>query len=159
VSWYEAAAFCHWLTGEGRTVGWLPAAAVIRLPTVREWERAARHTDRRRYPWAGGATPERANYDETGIGAPAPVGCFPAGAAVCGAEDLAGNVWEWLTTPWKTPERVAPKQDFPSRERVVGTSGSYDRDEDRLCCGARFGVSPFGSGGAVRLVWAPRIVT
>jgi formylglycine-generating enzyme required for sulfatase activity len=51
VSWYEAAAYCRWLTAQGHTQGWLPAEQEIRLPTSLEWERAARHTDQRPYPW------------------------------------------------------------------------------------------------------------
>ena len=82
VSWYEAAAYSAWLTAQGYAAGWLPSNSEIRLPTSLEWERAARHSDRRRYPW-GDAEPdaERANYREAAIGAPVPVGCFPAGAA------------------------------------------------------------------------------
>jgi hypothetical protein len=100
VSWYEAAAFCNWLAAVGHAQGWLPAGQVIRLPTAREWERAARGEDKRRYPWGDAPpTPERANYDKTGIRAPAPAGCFPLGRAACGAEDMAGNVIEWLATP------------------------------------------------------------
>ncbi len=78
VTWYEAAAYCTWLTELGHIQGWLPNTDEIRLPTWLEWERAARHTDQRRYPW-GSAAPdlERTNYSETGIGRPAPVGCFP----------------------------------------------------------------------------------
>ncbi len=63
VTWYEAAAYCIWLTELGHTQGWLPATDEIRLPTWLEWERAARHTDQRRYPWViPSRRLSRANY-------------------------------------------------------------------------------------------------
>jgi formylglycine-generating enzyme required for sulfatase activity len=113
VSWYEAAAYCAWLTAQGHAQGWLPKTEEIRLPTSLEWEQAARHTDQRRYPW--GRTrpgPERANYDATEIAYTAPVGIFPRGAAVCGVLDMAGNVDEWTAsrygeeTPGIAPEKT-----------------------------------------------------
>jgi formylglycine-generating enzyme required for sulfatase activity len=113
VTWWEAAAYCRWLTAQGHTQGWLPSTQEIRLPTSLEWERAVRHTDQRPYPWGWEEpTPERANYNETGIGRPSPVGCFPAGGAVCGAQDLAGNVLEWLATSDERHYQVVPERNF-----------------------------------------------
>ena len=63
VIWYEAAAYCAWLTEVARTAHWLVANASIRLPTSLEWERAARGVDQRRYLWGNEAPDvERANY-------------------------------------------------------------------------------------------------
>ena len=92
VSWYEAAAYCRWL-GEQLQ---LP----VRLPSEAEWERAARHTDARNYPWGNedSDVAQRCNVYETVIGHTSAVGMFPDGAAVCGASDMAGNVWEWCGT-------------------------------------------------------------
>ena len=137
VSWYEAAAYCRWLTAEGHGVGWLPAGDVIRLPTWHEWERAARHTDQRPYPWGNEPlTAERASYGETGLAAPSPIGSFPAGAAVSGAQDMLGNVLEWTASPWEKWEQW--RKDF-TRISSVTISFTYFHDStNELKCGARY---------------------
>jgi len=86
VSRYEAVAFCRWLSGQINDI--------VRLPTEAEWERAARHTDGRIYPWVGGFETTRCNMGDTGVGATSAVGSFPTGDAICGAADMSGNVWE-----------------------------------------------------------------
>jgi formylglycine-generating enzyme required for sulfatase activity len=148
VTWYEAAAYCRWLTAQGHAQGWLPAEQEIRLPTSLEWERAARHTDQRPYPWGSKEpTPERANYDATEIGRPSPVGCFPAGAAECGAQDMAGNVLEWLATPYGKPEQEAPEKDFTPRDGVLVTWSAWMLGKEELLCGSRDWVYPFNGDG------------
>jgi formylglycine-generating enzyme required for sulfatase activity len=143
VSWYEAAAYCRWLTQQGHTQGWLRHDQEIRLPTSMEWERAARHTDQRPYPWGHEEpTPERANYKETNIERPSPVGCFPAGAAKCGAQDMAGNVLEWLATPNEQRQQVAPEKDFTTSSPVLVGWSYYGSPKEELLCGSRDGYFP-----------------
>lgn len=93
VSWYEAVAFCRWLSEKtGQDIG---------LPSEAQWERAARHTDARTYPWGAGDSAQRCNTNETGIGSTCAAGLFANGHAVCGAADMAGNVWEWCSSKWR----------------------------------------------------------
>jgi formylglycine-generating enzyme required for sulfatase activity len=96
VSWFEAAAFCAWLTERRRATGLARSPREwIRLPTEAEWEFAARGAEGRRYPWGEAQPgPELLNFNKD-IGAVTPVGIYPQGATSEGTLDLAGNVWEW----------------------------------------------------------------
>ncbi|MFV9504214.1 MAG: NACHT domain-containing protein [Oscillochloridaceae bacterium umkhey_bin13] len=142
VSWYEAAAYCRWLTQVGWDAGWLPHNQIIRLPTWHEWERAARHTDPRRYPWGDTApNPELVNYQETQLNAPSPIGCFPRGASVDQVQDLVGNVLEWTASPWEQWHKEA--KDFTPYQQVTLSYTYFNDSTDELCCGARGRLGPF----------------
>lgn len=128
VSCHEAMAYCAWLSAElGRS---------IRLPTVVEWERAARHTDQRRYPWGDDTpTPEHANYYATGIARPTPVGCFPQGNAVCGATDMSGNVSEWLASSPSSPYHPDPITEFSHTTSMLISANDFTSTPSDLYCG------------------------
>ena len=134
VSWYEAVAFCNWLTEK--------SGHVVSLPTEAQWEKAARGTDARKYPWGGEITPDHANYNETGIGSTSAAGIFPRGSSPCGALDMSGNVWEWCATKWRDDYKK-PEDNDPEGQAVrVLRGGAFSYGSKVVRCAARFRFDP-----------------
>jgi formylglycine-generating enzyme required for sulfatase activity len=166
VSWYEAVAFCNWLTeilrldenSSSSAVHRIASNQIIRLPSEREWEKAARGTDGRTYPWGEEITPQHANYNQTGIGATSAAGCFPAGQSLYGCEEMAGNVWEWCQTKWQDSyEDYKDDNDNEGNARRVLRGGAFRDSEDGVRCAVRGHYDPFDGygGGGFRLVLSP----
>jgi formylglycine-generating enzyme required for sulfatase activity/energy-coupling factor transporter ATP-binding protein EcfA2 len=135
ISWHMANGFCVWLSEQVGTE--------IRLPTEQEWEAAARGGDGRCYPWGDGWREDHAatleDREVRGTRWSVPVGCYPAGAAPCGALDIAGNVWEWTASAWQSypgAEKAFTKKDYREDYRIV-RGGSYNNDRTYVRCGTR----------------------
>jgi len=144
VTWYEAVAFCHWLTERLRERGKLTADEEISLPTETQWEKAARGTDGRSYPWGNNHDPERANYKDTGIRTTSAVGCFPGGASPYGVEDLSGNVWEWTQSLYKSYpyDPLDGREDLESDGVRVLRGGAFYNEARDIRCAFRIWVFP-----------------
>ncbi len=148
INWWEARAFCAWLTAEGHAKRWLGQDETLRLPTEFEWERTSRdRDDGRLFPWGDEPDQDRAHTreDQLELTQATPVGTYPQGTWPGGPLDLSGNVWEWLESlklPY-SPE-FDTGRDSPSslEERAIKGSSWYNVLE-RARCGARFVDRPY----------------
>jgi len=120
VSWFDAMAFCRWLSEK--------SAEDVRLPTEQEWEKAARGRDGRAYPWGNDYVAGYANIDETegsvgpnSVQMTTAVGMYSQGASPYGLMDVAGNVWEWCLNEYDHPERTQ----ISGTERRLLRGGSW----------------------------------
>jgi len=95
ISWFQAIAYAMWLA-QITQQSW-------RLPTEAEWEKAARGTDGRIYPWGNHWNGTRANTNNSEPRTTTPVGYYADNqdASPYGAHDMAGNVWEWTSTIYR----------------------------------------------------------
>ena len=127
VNWYEAMAFANWLGNQLKMK--------IALPTLAQWQRAAKGDDDRYYPWGDDYYEEHCNTVESGLKMTTPVDRYHKGASPYGVYDMAGNVWEWTLN---TAAAAEAGRDF--RRAVVG--GSHVSPCDRAQTGFRHYLDP-----------------
>ena len=124
VSYEEAVQYADWL---GK-----------RLPTEFEWKKAARGPDGSLFPWGGQFKMELVNSGESERRAPLSVHALRSGASPYGCLQMAGNVWEWTSTPWE-----------PGSPLMAKKGGCALNFEPLMHCSARYEDSP-----EMRLRWA-----
>lgn len=145
VNWYDALAFCFWLSSK--------IGAQITLPTALEWQRAARGDDRRTYPWGNDFDRDRCNTRESEIKMTSVVMRYKNGVSPFNVYDMAGNVWEWCLDAKPQSDKIMSPSDLlditTHNERAVfGGSfvSAYQRSQttfhyhlDPLCYHATIG--------------------
>jgi formylglycine-generating enzyme required for sulfatase activity len=112
ISWHDAVACAKWYG--------------MRLPTEQEWEKAARGTDGREYPWGDAFDFQKCNCFGSKIGGTSPVSAHPCDTSPYGVMDMAGNVWEWTSS----------RSDGRSDMHVV-RGGSWNLPPDLVRCSYR----------------------
>ena len=143
VSWPDALAYCRWLEKnlQGAAKSLVANGWKVTLPTEAEWEKAARGTDARRYPWGNQPQPGRANYRGSGT---APVGAFTCPDCAHGLADMSGNVWEWTSSPYQPyPYDPADDRSNLDADALWVIRGGHFGDEARMVrTTARTGADP-----------------
>lgn len=165
VSWKDAVAYCQWLNN--LLAGELPSGLVLRLPTEAEWEKAARGTDGREYPWGNTFSIKNCNASSlfsnvfTSGGTTSVKKYSPQGDSPYGCADMAGNLFEWTYSL----KREYPYNSSDGRDGekmpgslVVVRGGIYTFDARNVRCTSRsaFAIEALGNSIGFRVALAPK---
>ena len=157
VRWMDTMDYCHWLNN--LLIAELPVGLVLRLPSEAEWEKAARGTDRREYPWGNIFDKNKCNTNEDGKRVTTSVGIYsPQGDSPYGCADMSGNVWEWTHSLLNAYPYMI--NDGREDERVPGVrvlrGGSFGFIGWSARCAYRYDLD-FGNDIGFRIVAAPSL--
>lgn len=139
VSWYDAVNFLEWLRGL--------TDEAYRLPTEAEWEKAARGTDGREYPWGNTWDASKANTSEGQSKQLMPVGSYPAGISSYGCYNMAGNAYDWCSDWFHAETYQYSPSDNPQgavegRRKVIRGGSWRTRGEFAARCANRAAYEP-----------------
>lgn len=153
VSWDEAEVFCSWLADK--------TGKQIQLLTEAQWEKAARGTDQRRYPW-GNEAPDCTKADFAGcLGKTAAVGSYLSGISPYGIHDMAGNVGEWCSDWYMTEYYSTSPLTNPTGPETgvmkITRGGSWVNSADRIRSACRLTEDPVEPAAYIgfRICWNP----
>jgi iron(II)-dependent oxidoreductase len=132
VTWQGAQLYAQW--------------AGMALPTEAQWEKAARGTDARLYPWGNRFSAQNCNCKQSGLSHTTPVDNYRGGISPYGCWDMAGNVWEWCFD-WYAPDYYSSSPDSEplgplSGEMKILRSGGWGADAASMRCCARYFAPP-----------------
>ena len=141
VCWYEANAFCRWMS---KQLGY-----PVYLPSEAQWEKAARGTDGRLYPWGDAWDQDRANTKEAELEQPVTVGTFPLGNSPYDVVDMAGQIFEWTASDWSRYQQ----HHGAGRVEELDSAGKIFTDRTRIISGyvdaSDVGIEPTDIGSVL----------